>query len=412
MMNKHAKLSNKSTTPVRASRKKINAQDKLCAPKQEVIGLAKELRSHHTEIEIQKKLRKAKAEIIKQKRDKYYLQKSRDALERTIKDRAAELRNTYELLNSIFASIDVHIAYLDPDFNFITVNQVYAAADKRAPDFYFGKNYFDIYPEEETEAIFRDVIETGEPYYEHEKPVISAGHPDRGVTYWDWSVQPVKGPGNTVNGLVLSMINVTDRKRAEENTIRLAAAIESAGDAVIITDVRGMIKYVNPAFEKITGYSQKEAIGRDKYMLDSGKQDEAFYQNVRESIRRQGSWTGRVVNKKKDGALYTEECTWSVIRNQSGEIINYVSIGRDITEKLKLESVAPAVDTMDNAGFIFSGVRHEIGNHINSIIMRLDLLKEKIDQLDKSAINGCIDGSLNEAFKISDLLKTLNPVRE
>ena len=223
-----------------------------------------ELRSHQKETETQNKaLRDALAEIIRQRRNEDASERSRASLERTIEERTAELRNAYELLRSIFASIDVHIACLDPDFNFITVNQVYAAADNRIPDFYSGKNYFDLYPRDDAEAVFKDVIETGDPYYEYEKPIVSEGR-GHGVTYWDWSVQPVKGQGNSVNGLVITMINVTDRKRAEENTIRLAAAIESTGDAVIITDIRGMIKYVNPAFEKITGYSQKEAVGRDK----------------------------------------------------------------------------------------------------------------------------------------------------
>ena len=398
-MNNHAKSSKKATVPRRTSKKRSNTQtDRFFGSNQQVVRLVHEIRTQQSEIELQNnQLRKAIGEIIKQRRDEDAFQKSEESLKKTIEDRTAELRNAYELLNSIFAGIDVHIAYLDTDLNFITVNQVYAAADNRSPDFYFGKNYVDVSPGGEDAAIFRDVIETGEPYYEYEKPIVS----DRSVTYWDWSVQPVKGRGNTVNGLVLSMINVTDRKRAEESTIRMAAAIESTGDAVIITDVRGMIKYVNPAFEKTTGYSQQEALGQDKDILESGKQDEAFYRNVRETIRRQGSWMGRVIHRKKDGTLFTEECTWSMIRNQSGEIINYVSIGRDITEKLRFESTARSVNTDS----VPPALRHEIAEHTNSIVRRLNRLKVKPDQMDKSDIERQVEGCLNEALQIKDLLK-------
>ncbi len=407
-MNKYAKPS-RQAAPMRAPRKKNHRQGKpkpaavLCASQQEVLGLVRELRSRQSEIELQNiELRRAMAEIIEQRHAEDSLQKLQETLERTIEDRSAELRIASELLNSIFASIDLHIACLDPDLNFIAVNEVYAAADHRAPEFYPGKNYVDVCPDEENEAILKDVLETGEPYYEYEKPVVSALHAERGVTYWDWSVQPIKGRGNAVTGLVLSMINVTDRKRAEENTLRLAAAIESAGDSVIITDVRGMIKYVNPAFEKMTGYNQKEALGRDKDMLESGRQDEAFYRNVRETIRRRGSWTGRVINKKKDGTVYTEECTWSVIRNQSGGIMNYVSIGRDITGKLRLETMARTA----NSGSLSPRVRHEIADHINSLVGRLNPLKVKFDHMDKSDIERQVEVCLGEALKISDLLKT------
>lgn len=403
MMNKQSKPSQRATAPDRAPGKKSNGYSrKSNASSREIIGLARELRSHQNRIEMQnKELRRAMAGLVSQNHAEESLQKSLDALERTIEERSFELRHAYELLKSIFASIDVHIAYLDTDFNFITVNHVYAAADKRRPDFYFGKNYFELYPEKETEGIFRDVIETGEPYYEYQKAILSVEHPEQGVTYWDWSVQPVKGSGNTVTGLVLSMINVTDRKRAEENTIRLATAIESTGDSVIITDVRGMIKYVNPAFEKITGYSKKEAIGRDKEILESGQQDETFYHNVREAIRRHGSWTGQVVSRKKNGRLFAEECTWSLIRNESGEIINYVSIGRDITEKLRLDTAAQAI----NSGSLTGGERYEFRDGIDAIIMTLNQLKTRREQMDTSALDGQIDELLNRALKIDRMLK-------
>ena len=115
-----------------------------------------------------------------------------------------------------FPAVDISVAYMDKDFNFIRVNRAYAEADERTPEFYVGKNHFVLFPNEENEQIFRKVVETGEPYSVYAKPFEYAEHPERGVTHWDWSLQPVKEPDGSVGGVVLSLVNVTDRIRAQE----------------------------------------------------------------------------------------------------------------------------------------------------------------------------------------------------
>lgn len=202
--------------------------------------------------------------------------------------------------------------------------------------------------------------------------------------------------------------DITERKHAEEERIRLATAVQAAADAVVVTDAaRGMIQYINPAFEKITGYAREEAVGRDLHLLDSGKQDQAFYQNLRETLRREGFWAGRLVQKRKDGLLYEEECTYSPVKNASGEIINYISIKRDVTEKVRLESIAQAVDTMNNIGYIFSGVRHEIGNPVSSIRMTLDIMKKGIDRMSREKMAEYLERLRSEVSKVEYLLTTL-----
>ncbi len=120
-----------------------------------------------------------------------------------------------ELQNRFFDSIDVQIAYMDCNFNFIRVNNAYAKSDGRSPEFFVGKNHFELYPNRENQAIFQRVVETGVPFSVYEKPFEHPEHPERGVTYWDWSVQPVRGPDGTVEGIVLSLLDVTERVRAQ-----------------------------------------------------------------------------------------------------------------------------------------------------------------------------------------------------
>jgi len=138
---------------------------------------------------------------------------ARDITER--KRYEKELIESKELIETAFNSIDTHIAYMDRDFNFIRVNDAYARAAGHPADFFIGKNHFDLYPHGENQAIFQRVVDTGVPFSVFEKPFEYAEFPERGVTYWDWNLQPVMGVDNAVEGVVLSLVDVTERKRAE-----------------------------------------------------------------------------------------------------------------------------------------------------------------------------------------------------
>jgi PAS domain S-box-containing protein len=126
------------------------------------------------------------------------------------------LEEKEELQERFFNSIGLLIAYMDRDFNFIRVNDAYARSDGQTPHYFAGKNHFQLYPDPENEHIFRRVVETGEHFSAYAKPFSYCENPGRGVTYWDWSLQAVKGPEGIVEGVVLSLLDVTQRKQAEE----------------------------------------------------------------------------------------------------------------------------------------------------------------------------------------------------
>jgi PAS domain S-box-containing protein len=149
---------------------------------------------------------------------------STDVTSRIEAERA--LLQTSELLEKVFSSIDTSIAYLDPDFNFLRVNRAYAQEAGYDPNYFIGKNHFDLYPHEENRAIFTRVVETGEPYYTYEKLFVYPDQPERGETYWDWSLQPVKDLDGKLQGVVLSLVNVTGRKQAEDQARQNAARAE------------------------------------------------------------------------------------------------------------------------------------------------------------------------------------------
>lgn len=171
--------------------------------------------------------------------------------------------------------------------------------------------------------------------------------------------------------------DVTARKRMEAERERWLTAIEQAGEVVLITDAEGIIQYVNPAFETVTGYTREEAVGRKPAILKSGLQDETFYQELWDTLRSGKKWTGRMVNRKKDGTLYTEEATISPVKDAQGNIVNYVGVMRDITEKLQLEQQFHQAQKMESVGRLAGGVAHDYNNSLTIILGFADLaLKE------------------------------------
>ncbi|MBE0475616.1 MAG: SpoIIE family protein phosphatase [Coriobacteriia bacterium] len=120
------------------------------------------------------------------------------------------------------------LVYLDPDFNFVLVNSTYARGARMSKEELIGRNHFELFPNEENEAIFRKARDTGEPVAFKAKPFVYEHQPWRGVTYWDWTLTPLKAEDGTVRGLVFSLVEVTERVRRQQ----LAEALEAL-DGVI-----------------------------------------------------------------------------------------------------------------------------------------------------------------------------------
>jgi nitrogen fixation negative regulator NifL len=127
--------------------------------------------------------------------------------------------------------------------------------------------------------------------------------------------------------------DLTDRKRAEEVLRLQSAALESAANAILITDKAGNISWVNPAFTQHTGYSFEEVRGKNPRLLKSGKQERAFYREMWETILAGKVWRNTVINRRKDGTLNHEDLTITPIRDATGTITHFVGIKQDITEK-------------------------------------------------------------------------------
>ncbi|MBI5723683.1 MAG: PAS domain S-box protein [Planctomycetes bacterium] len=174
--------------------------------------------------------------------------------------------------------------------------------------------------------------------------------------------------------LMDGMWRLIQRRKTEDELARLARGVEHAADAIMIADKNGVIQYVNPAFEKITGYSRDEAIGKNPRFLKSGRHDEFFYQEMWLTLNAGNVWNGRIINRRKDGKLFEENATISPIRDASGQIVSYVAVKHDVTEQIELENQLRQAQKMDAVGRLAGGIAHDFNNQLTVINGYCELL--------------------------------------
>ncbi|WP_038054422.1 GGDEF domain-containing protein [Thioalkalivibrio sp. ALJ1] len=129
----------------------------------------------------------------------------------------------------------------------------------------------------------------------------------------------------------------TEDQERDDQLRLLSTALEVAGDPVLITDPQGNIVYVNVAFEEQTGYSRNQVLGQNPRLFKSGQQEDAFYQEMWETLKRGDAFRGEFVNRRHDGSLIHLEQTINPVINERGQITHFVAIGKDITDRVRME---------------------------------------------------------------------------
>lgn len=172
----------------------------------------------------------------------------------------------------------------------------------------------------------------------------------------------------------------TERRRAEEHANRLAAAVEQAADAVVITDISGTIQYVNPAFEQIFGFTRAEVIGRNPAMLKSGRHDSEFYRRLWEAILSGRVWQGRFTDRRKDETVVELNTTISPVRDPAGRIANFVAVSHDTTREIELQDQLRQSQKMEAIGRLAGGIARDFNNVLTSILGNVDLILRRMSQ--------------------------------
>ncbi len=198
--------------------------------------------------------------------------------------------------------------------------------------------------------------------------------------------------GLAIQGIIR---DISERRLAEENIRKLSKAVEQSPAAVIVTDTKGRIEYVNPAFSRMTGYSFEEIHGMNPRVLQSGKVTKETYSTLWDTISSGKSWHGEFCNRRKDGSLYWTQVIISPIFDSEGNITHYMGIQDDITEKRELERQFQQAQKMEAIGRLAGGVAHDFNNMLGVIlgygeimlskVHPEDPLKQYIDQIMEAA---------------------------
>ncbi len=195
-----------------------------------------------------------------------------------------------------------------------------------------GLRAADVYPPDLAAAYTEDdrkVMEGDRPITRIEDHRV----PSSGELRQVWvSKVPVHDEAGRVIGLQGLFEDLTSQMRSIEEFRLAAAVLDSAQQAVMITDLQGRILRVNPAFERITGYREEEVVGDTPRRLASGQQTAEFYQRMWQSLGERGHWQGELINRRRDGGIYTQQMTISTVRDARERATHYVAMFLDISE--------------------------------------------------------------------------------
>lgn len=352
------------------------------------------------------------------------------------KQNAALLAESNQLLNTVLDSVPVMIAYMDTEMNFVRVNQAYAQADYRMPEYFTGKNHFDLYPHAENETIFYRVVETGEAYTCKSRPFEYACNPERGVTHWDWTLSPVKDTDGNVLGVVLSLLNVSEhinavealqvseRKLRELNTsldheiaqrtkeletqlMRNELILNTTLEGYFAVDDRGRIRVVNPSFCRLLGYTRQEMLSMSIPDFEVIEDPVQVAEHI-EKIDKTGHDVFDSKHRCKDGGIKDVEVSVNKVE-LAGKKMFYAFV-RDISARIENErELIAARDEAQRANYakseFLSRMSHELRTPMNAILGFSQILRlQKLNQSQQDFIDEIITAANHLLVLIDELL--------
>lgn len=280
---------------------------------------------------------------------------------------------------------DCHIEWVNSSFTRITGYALEEVVGKK-PSLLQGPH-----TDRQTVLSMRQRLNTGKGFVEDIVNYRKCGQP-----YWaHLEVCPLMNEGREVRGYLALHSDITQMKRDYQVLSNFRTAVEESPSTIVITDLHGIIHYVNPAFERTTGYTAGEAIGQHTRILKSGYQNAEYYSAMWHSLREKKHWEGIFQNKRKDGSLYWEYATISEMKNDAGEPTGYIAIKQDITrQKLSEQELVrvnrelshttqyaekmarKAQDASDAKSSYLAEMSHEIRTPMSGILGLADLLAD------------------------------------
>jgi PAS domain S-box-containing protein len=293
-------------------------------------------------------------------------------LEDTVAARTRELFLSEARYRSLVETSLTGIYQLDNQAKVNYVNEQFARMIELPPEELVGRSVADfLAPEHRSMAIDRAQSRMrgeGPPTDVYELELLSWGGRRIPVIVAVSLITNDEGNPEGVSGLVL---DISQRKTLEAalrtERDRLGAILSNVGDAVLVTSREGVIEFINPAWERLNGYSSDEALGQNPNLVRSGQHSDKFYKDLWETVLTGRVWNGEVVNRRKDGTNYEAALTITPVIDEEGTIVNFVGVQHDI-------SMLKEIDRLKSQ--FVSDVSHELRTPLTNIRLYLDLIQQ------------------------------------
>ncbi len=220
-----------------------------------------------------------------------------------------------------------------------------------------------------------------------------------------------------LSNIIEHFAGILKRKLVEEEETRLFTAMEQLNETVVITNIQGEIAYANQAFEKSSGYLRKHAVGKSPAILKSGKQSNEFYKVLWNTILSGETWTGKIINRNKNGNLYEERVSITPVKDEHGKITNFVAVKRDITRENILEAQLRQSQKLETVGTLAGGIAHDFNNIIGTLLGYNEMITEDIPADSKAReylyhMRNTMNRAKTLINKILTFSKNMEPERE
>ena len=220
---------------------------------------------------------------------------------------------------------------------------------------------------------------------------------------------PVRNGGGAITRVMCIIEDISGRKTQEAQLAHLGAAVDQSDVVTIFTDLHGTIEEVNTAFERVTGYTRGESLGKNPRFLKSDLQDRQFYDELWDKLRNGQLWRGRIRNRRKDGTIYTADATISPIRSADGIVTGFMALQRDITSQVERDDRLRQTQKMEALGQLTSGIAHDFNNLLTVIQANVEFLREDLVDPPADAAN-CLRDIATAAHRGAGMVRRLMPL--
>lgn len=319
--------------------------------------------------------------------------------DRLLKIRTLELKESEEKYRTLFEQSKDAMLIIDNNI-FVDCND----AALNMLKFKFKKELLNTHPSELSPSVQPD----GRLSYEKAEEMMNIAK-EKGSHKFEWVHRKADGEDFFVE-VFLTIIpyrkrqiihtawrDITDRKKAEEKILTLSKGVEQSPATIIISNKEGNIEYVNPKFTEVTGYAFEEVYNKKLELLKFGRYDDKTYRELQEAVTKGIMWKGELLNRKKNGELFWEQVSISPLRNENGDITNFIAVKEDISERKKMmEDLIVSKEKAEKANQLKSEflaqMSHEIRSPINTMVSFTSLIEEELRSESNEELDVCFTG--------------------